>query len=223
MIPGPDHIYKCPHCGAKFLRGSLVSGNTFGAKLFSDGKRIAPMLPDFPVLTKCERCDAILDIKQMKAISTNGERRSVFTKLGLVKPKGENRARFLGIADLYRALEAFPEQELTIRQEIWWKANNAVRYVLERGQIAEDEYDRFCGQRDDRYDENCHALLKLLDPNDQNHRIMMAELHRNLGEFDECVELISGVASEDVFMDRLKRSFIGECQRKNKLLFRIEC
>lgn len=53
MIPGPNYVYKCPNCSALLTRESIASGNSFGSKLFSDGKRIAPMNPELPNLTKC--------------------------------------------------------------------------------------------------------------------------------------------------------------------------
>jgi hypothetical protein len=52
MRPGPDYIFECPKCSTLIKRGSLKSGNGFGAKLFSDGKQVAPRLPEFPKLTK---------------------------------------------------------------------------------------------------------------------------------------------------------------------------
>jgi predicted nucleic-acid-binding Zn-ribbon protein len=56
MNIGPDLYYKCPKCGKTSFRGSLLSGNTFGGKFFSDGKLIAPMLPEFPAIIRCKNC-----------------------------------------------------------------------------------------------------------------------------------------------------------------------
>ena len=57
MIPGPTIYYKCPICELLSSTGSLVSGNTIGSRLFSDGKSISPMLPEFPVMNKCQDCN----------------------------------------------------------------------------------------------------------------------------------------------------------------------
>ena len=65
MMPGPDYVYQCPDCGNLITRGSLRSGNTFGAKIYSDGKRIAPMLPEFPDLTKCRKCNSIFWLSKL--------------------------------------------------------------------------------------------------------------------------------------------------------------
>ena len=68
MIPGPDYIYKCPNCGSLFRQGSLTSGNTFGAKVFSDGVTIAPMMSDFPSFTKCKKCGSFLNMRELKEV-----------------------------------------------------------------------------------------------------------------------------------------------------------
>lgn len=46
MLPGPTIIIACPLCGQYAKKRTIISGNTFGAKLWSDGKRISPMLPE---------------------------------------------------------------------------------------------------------------------------------------------------------------------------------
>jgi len=48
MLPGPNEYFKCSKCSQIVSRGSIASGNTFGAVLYSDGNQIAPMLPKFP-------------------------------------------------------------------------------------------------------------------------------------------------------------------------------
>ena len=56
MMPGPAQILTCPYCGEKKKIMSLLSGNTFGAKLWSDNKKIAPMLPEISLIQKCPEC-----------------------------------------------------------------------------------------------------------------------------------------------------------------------
>ena len=203
MILRPDSIYKCPNCGSLFKRGSLISGNTFGAKLYSDGKTDAPMLPEFPVLTICRKCNTLLDIRALKEI----EKAEIHSQH--IEYKYIPNANFLEMNDLYRALEKFPEYELDIRLDIWWKWNRST--ILEEKQ----------------YEDNCRALLKLLDPKDENQKIMMAELWRNLGEFNKCMELINSLPvhnnrNGNSNWNELKWIFERECKRENKHIFRID-
>ncbi|RKG90695.1 hypothetical protein D7W82_03060 [Corallococcus sp. CA049B] len=59
MVPGPDIVLACPRCGAIHRRHSLASGNTFGAVLWTDGWRDAPMLPLPPVVSRCTACQRV--------------------------------------------------------------------------------------------------------------------------------------------------------------------
>jgi len=85
---------------------------------------------------------------------------------------------FLGIEDLFNSLKSGIAEnkieEKTIRLEIWWAYNDRKR--------NNDEL---------RWKENCLALLKLLDYSDINQRIMVAEINRNLGDFEKCISIIS--------------------------------
>ena len=48
MILGPDQIVACPFCAGLAKYMTLISGNTFGSHVWTDGKQIAPMLPRTP-------------------------------------------------------------------------------------------------------------------------------------------------------------------------------
>jgi hypothetical protein len=52
MMPGPDLYYKCPDCGKTHVKSSLASGNTIHAVYHTDNRRKAPMLSEFPRITK---------------------------------------------------------------------------------------------------------------------------------------------------------------------------
>jgi hypothetical protein len=208
MLPGPDYIYQCPNCG-KYLKGrSLRSGNTFGAELFSDGKMIAPMLPTFPDLTKCRKCDAIFWLSSLNEIGTddwnskNSEWENVYY------------ADFLGIEDLHRALKITKKKEDTIfiRQQIWWTFNDRVR-VGKKTELFIHENEK------DLWEQNCNHLLNLLDKDNVNQKIMIAELLRNLGQFERCTNLINELPND---FDWLKTQFETECAKKNTMVFKMK-
>ena len=56
MLPANAKIVKCPFCGERKELLNLASGNTFGAKHWSDQKMIAPMLPRVSPVQKCPAC-----------------------------------------------------------------------------------------------------------------------------------------------------------------------
>jgi hypothetical protein len=185
---------------------SVISGNTYGSKIFSDGKRIAPMLPDFPELTKCKQCNTIFWLSKMKEIGTYewGDNKN---------PKWQNTddAEFLTIDDYFQALEAGmaedKNEESYIRQQIWWTYNDRVRNGENMCKNEEDEL---------RWRENVSILLSLLDLDDLTQKIMMAEINRNLGNFENCMNIVESIDNDE--LNWLKEFFFTECKRKNTLV-----
>jgi len=208
--PGDDYIYECPKCSSFLKRGSNTSGNTFGATLYSDGKMIAPMLPEFPDLTKCTKCDTILWLSDMKEIGTC----DVWDEKCKPKWKNADRVKFLDVNDLLRFLELDPiknneEKEKMIRFQVWWAFNDRIR----------EGKDIFVQETDEAlWEQNIRRLIELFDTENVNKRITAAEFHRNLGEFDECIKLISSL--DDQF-DWLVEKIKIECENKNKLLIKL--
>ncbi len=209
MLPGPNYIYKCPNCGNLISKGSLMSGNTISAKLYSDGKRIAPMLPEFPNITKCKKCDNIFWLSKLKEIGTYewGDNKNS-------NWQNADCAEFLGIDDYFKALDSGiaenKQEELFIRQRIWYLYNDRAR----------DGKNQFIDEKDEiKWRENCFELILLLDQSDLNQKIMTAEIHRNLGNFENCISIIHSVDNDD--LNWLKEKFINECNRKNKCVIEL--
>ncbi|MEW5844956.1 MAG: hypothetical protein AB1777_01685 [Bacteroidota bacterium] len=205
MLPGPFYIYKCPNCGNLLQKGSILSGNTFYSILYSDGKRIGSMLPEFPEITKCNKCDNIFWLSKSVEIGTyelGGKKNS---------KKWENADWLvsLGIDDYFKALDSGiaknKQEELYIRQRIWYLYNDRVR----------DGQDQFVDEKDEiRWRENCFELISLLDQSDLNQKIIVAEIYRNLGDFENCIKIIQSIDNDD--FNWIKDKLINECNRKNK-------
>ena len=204
MIPGPNYVYKCPNCGNLLTKGSLNSGNTFGGKLFSDGKRIAPMLPEFPDLTKCKKCNTIFWLSKLKEIGT-------YEWEDEENPEWQiaDNAEFLNVDDYIVAIKTGiaenEEEKLIIRRNIWWAYNDRVRNNHTMFNDKEDELN---------WEINTKALMSLLDQTDMNQIIMIAELNRNLGNFEKCISTIKSIDDDE--LNWLQEKFLTECERKNK-------
>ena len=185
-----------------------MSGNTFGAHLYSDGKQEAPMLPDFPEITRCRKCDVIFWLVKLEEIGTYYPGFQEHPD----QPEWEaaDNAEFLSIGDYFRALSEGlaenPSEELYLRQRIWWTYNDRVREKkTEMFRSAEDE---------GHWKENLVRMLELLDDSDRNQRVMKAEIHRNLGEFETCVQILYSLDEPD--LDRVKEKLLSECRKQNR-------
>lgn len=209
MLPGPNYVYKCPNCGNLLKVGSLMSGNTFDAEIFSDGKIITPMLPDYPNLTKCKKCELIFWLSKLTEIGT--------FEWGIdsdLEWQNADEAEFLEIDDYYNAIKKGiaenTDEELFIRQQLWWKYNDRIRSGNKIFQNEDDE---------SRWTENITILRTLLDQTDINQRIMLAEISRNLGDFENCLNIIQDI--EDDELNWLKEIYTTECAKKNRWVIKL--
>lgn len=207
MLPGPELVYKCPNCDNLIKNGSLMSGNTIGALIFSDGKRIAPMLPEFPDLTICKKCDHIFWLSKLKEIGS-------FNWGQNFQEQNVDDAEFLTIDEYFRALElGVPdniEEEIFIRQRILWTFNDRVR----------DGEKLFNSENDNaKWKSNIDRLITILDKDEIDNKIMIAELNRALGNFDKCLTIIDGIEIPE--LDWLKEAFRKECNNKNQKVFQL--
>lgn len=69
MLPGITYVRGCPGCGGAILQHTLASGNTFGARFWTDGWMEAPMLPDRPWLVKCGKCVTLFWIDEARQLA----------------------------------------------------------------------------------------------------------------------------------------------------------
>jgi len=207
MKYGPNYLYECPNCGNLIQNRSLMSGNTFDAELYSDLKRITPMLPEVPNLIECKKCRNIFWLSKTKKIGD-------YSWGDDPNPLWENAdlADFLSIHNYFKALKANvaenQNEELFIRKRIWWSYNDRLRKGGKLFRFINDEV---------RWEENIHRLLELLDIEQVDQKIMIAELHRNLGDFERCMELINSIEDEEV--EWLKDGFNRECDKMNRNVF----
>lgn len=205
MIQGLTKVYSCPSCGKLLTSRCLLIGNMLGSVLYSDGKRVSPMNPSFPDLTKCKGCDTIFFLSDLEEI---GKYR--FGEKLTPAWQDADESEFLSIADYHRAIESRVADEIFLRERLWWAYNDRIR---NEEVIFQDIHDEA------RWENNLRELLTLLDITKVNQKIMAAEIHRNLGEFDECIRMIASI--KDNSLDWLKDKFIEECRIKYRWLMEV--
>ncbi len=57
-------------CGHLGQYDTINSGNTFGAKYYTDGRRVAPMLPEVPAVVLCQGCAGAFWLSQAEEAGT---------------------------------------------------------------------------------------------------------------------------------------------------------
>jgi endogenous inhibitor of DNA gyrase (YacG/DUF329 family) len=171
-------IRECPHCKANVVQEDTLSGNTIGAKYYTDGKREAKMLPDHPALVKCPACSRLFWVEEAEEVDSGFD--AAKGKQKVMAPSGQELLAYLSGATLPKDKEAY------LRIHVWWAANDAWRWVPNSKPAFSKEQVK-----------NLDALAALLDESEPGERILKAEVARELGRFDECLRLLSYQFGED--------------------------
>jgi hypothetical protein len=187
----------------------MISVNTFGARTFSDGKTIAPMLPEFPNITRCSKCKTIFSLKRAKKIAELN-----FSDPLCQNIKYDEEAKFLTTKEYIEALKKKicknRGEEKHIRLRLWWSFSDRVRGGNELFESEEEK---------EIWEKNIKRLMKLSDPYDIDQKITLAELHRCLGDFKICMKIINRIRRPELV--KLKSQFKDECDKQNTMVFQL--
>lgn len=181
MIPGPDQIVACPKCNGLAKYMTLLSGNTFGARVWTDGKQYAPMLPSPPAVVKCQQCAECYWLADAREVC-NVPR----TAPPVVQEPSEDEYYHA----LQKGLAAGSQQERTLRILAWWRRNDAFRCAPQAEAASTATASGTCRT-------NLEALASLLEEEEENDRLMKAEVFRELGQFESAKLALSLVSSPE--------------------------
>jgi len=215
-------IYYCPSCGKKMKMENVTSYTVSSSKYYSDGDVYesgiccAHLTPE---LTKCPHCDALFFRRNAKSEET-----SFITNTSKINDILEPCRADL-ISAVKNKIAKNKDEEKAIREVLWHEFNKETRYGN----------DILTGNDLKSWQDNCAVLLSLtektlkemqLKKNSKQYRVsdrddcvfMIAELNRNLGNFDKCMELFKELGSR---WSWLKRQFAWECKAKNIFTFEL--
>lgn len=177
MLPANAKIVKCPFCGERKELLNLASGNTFGAKHWSDQKMIAPMLPRVSPVQKCPKCGKYyLEYKQPYKEGDDWS-----------SERGE-----LSYQEWKEAYEQFKADKSIKRDDM-----QIIRHYLIMA--FNDEYYRYGDNMADAHEETFFVgiINDYIASNKWNSQNMLfkAELYREAGEMTKCEEVLSQIST----------------------------
>lgn len=196
MIPDFPQIIACPLCKGVAKYESLISGNTFGSTLYTDGKMISPMLPLPPPVVRCTHCRGnywLSDAEKLGRLDFAEGTPPEWIDAEYVEEPPESEY----YESIALGLAKTADEEKTLRILAWWRGNDLFR-EQENGGGDDSSHDR---RR-----ENLEVLLGMFDEYSQNELLMKSEVLRELGRFDSAEELLSRVVSVELenLIDQLK-------------------
>jgi hypothetical protein len=191
MTPGPIIYIKCPHCGGRARYSTLNSGNSFGARTWTDGKQIAPMLPMPPAVVKCARCPGSYWLSDAEEIGEFDpwENQGSATDPSwndaewVEEPTEEEYATVLN-----GSLMNSQDTERSLRILAWWRANEPYR-------LEPDSPEPPSRTHHESFRANLENLVGLMDESKEDDLLMKGEILRELGRFTEADTVLKRVTS----------------------------
>ena len=201
MLPGPVIVTRCPNCQGLVSRRTLASGNTLGAKWWTDGEFRARMLPMTPELIRCVHCTQVAwrdDFEEVdsyesylgflafseeedakKRIESAKAKRAQYENLPYFEePSAEEIIRFINRSSL------LAHKEVHARILAWRRWNDS-RRDEDKFQALNEEEER-----------NLIRIVELLEKaGDQN--LLLAEAFRELGNLKSARRIIDQSAFAD--------------------------
>lgn len=203
MMPGNPRILVCPFCGKEKEIMSLISGNTFGAELWSDNKQIAPMLPEISYVQKCPHCGKYY---------ITGRQEVKYAKDGYSFEKGlltypEMKEAFTQLSE-----EGFlnEKEEINVRMMLHHAYNDYYYRTDEKKVISEEDKTLF--------HENGLWLINNLITDS----VMKAEFYREIGEIDTAKSILDSITVEDEFLKRIVTGIKERLEVNNCQVFKVQ-
>lgn len=203
MMPGNPQILICPFCGTEKQIMSLISGNTFGAELWSDNKQIAPMLPEISYVQKCPHCGKYYITERQevkyakdgysfeKGLLTYPEMKEAFTQLSEEGFLNEN-------------------EEINVRMMLHHAYNDYYYRTEEKKVVSEEDKTLF------------HKNGLWLINNLITDSVMKAEFYREIGEIDTARSILNSITVEDEFLKRIVTAIKDRLEVNNCQVFKLQ-
>ncbi|WP_373492578.1 hypothetical protein [Aquiflexum sp.] len=215
MLPGPTNVYHCPGCSKSILQWTLASANSLGAKYYSDGRIKAPDFPATVIITQCEDCGTIFWLdREIKVDEFEDDdfREDDALKRDYYREQGawaEELDKEGWVKAIQKGAFRNPKEEIYLRKKLLWCLNE---FFLENKGFLDAE-DFLLRQ------ENANNLIKLLDNTAQRDLLLIAELHRNVGNFESCLEVLDLVTEPD--LQRMAYGIFKKCRVKDSKVFEL--
>ena len=207
MIPGPDLVLACPHCGATARLFTLAEGSPLGAISWTDGYQHAPDAPAQPNVVRCKSCGKVhwtmeaREVGMIEPTATAENRMVKFADLASAAPAADGvpapevwaaapQMERLDEAGYLEALKGglatTQDQELELRIHAWWRGNDQFRKLEQPGRYPSTA----------EAITNAERLIELTKEGEHELVLFRAEALRELGRFEEAKESLYGLCSD---------------------------
>ena len=184
MLPGPNEIIQCPYCDQKFKKSTMMSGNTIGAKFWTDGKREAPMFSESISISFCKECSSYFWVEDAEVVDEAPPDSHKYLDLDYLKALTLEQ-----YIDALQKIEIRSDQdEFYLMRQIWWKYNDYYRED-KNAEIPQDIKKVIPDLLD--------KLLNNFNEENDEHLLLKGELLRELGQFKVAEKTLNKISNPE--------------------------
>ncbi|PLX04721.1 MAG: hypothetical protein C0595_01905 [Marinilabiliales bacterium] len=198
-----------------------MSYHIFESVLFSDGKAdTTPIIPNISRILICPECNK--EFWKDDAEQTVDTKIDTYNIRSVLSPSDlfavRNSEDLLGQARYYYKLlkENFAnnnEKEIYLRMLLWHELNDIVRYNIPVKVTILDE-------RELLLRDNLLHLIKIFNPSYEEEKLLLAEMYRELGEFDFAQTILEAIREQDFIGKR--NELFRACNSKSVRVFKLK-
>ena len=190
-----DVIFVCPYCGNEEQKGAEISWDTRSTTIWSDGKCFPPLSINRSEVIRCSKCTQVYWIKDIVE----------FEEASKVKFHEENEyVEFPSFGLLYNDIKHLDNEKLA-KVKLLQEFNDYKR---------EGKEDLITPEVQKKHENNLLDLSRILDVKNITERILLIEVFRNRGKYQESQSLMEYISIP--YLIYLKRRFLKEIASDNR-------
>lgn len=200
----PPIVIECPECGEKYLLSPNSTTPSNNATIYSDGFYIDELNWRTPAIIGCVTCELGFFPEKGKIIAKPSwtEYNEIWAHLKKAEPP---TAGSLAL-ELRARKNMLVNEELSLRLEFWYSGNHS-----ETGRILMSKNEKFRNF----WIESLSRLKEILTTENEVNVMLKAEIFRQLGNFNSCIELLKNNSNPFALL------IAEQAQKSNSAIFSI--
>lgn len=204
------NLYKCPHCGAlKVLR--LAYGYDFDSVVrWSDTKKYYPQIQKPSYVQRCSSCGRYFFREEETLYKTD-----IYSLLDVAW----GRLTYQSLRDAFEQLSPKGKDEKQIRMMLLHAHNDLYGGCEEAKPRAEASI-----EEQQFFEENVQALIVMANINDPYDRLLIAELYREMGQFEDAIRILREPFDYNLYLnlDAIRKQILEQAEKHNTNVYIVD-
>ena len=203
-------LYKCPHCGALKVLHSSYGYNISGVVRWSDSKKYYPQIQKPSYVQHCSSCGIYFFIEEETLYKTD-----IYSLLDVAW----GNLSYHSLREAFKQLSPTGRNERQIRLMLLHAHNDLYGGCEEAKPRAEASI-----KEQQFFEENVQALILLANINDPYDRLLIAELYREMGLFEDAIRILREPFDYNLYLniDAIRKQILEQAEKHNTNVYIVD-